>query len=207
MAQVDIINSNKEKKGSLEIDDSYLQEKVNKALLHQALRRQIVGTQHGTVDTKTRSEVARTSKKVFKQKGTGNARHGSRKSAPFVGGGRVFGPHQRDHAIAMPRKMRQLAYTEALKYHLQNGTLLIVDSIPLDEVKTKKGVSFLNGISFPKGLVILEQSIPSIEKSLRNIKGVVVAIAAQIKLYDLARHERVLCTEKSFSLLKERFFH
>ena len=116
MTSLDIIGEKKKKVGSVELGDALLADKVNKAVLYQAVKWFQSGKHHGTVRTKTRSEVLFTSKKVYRQKGTGNARHGSMKSSPFVGGGRVFGPKPRDYTLGLPKKVRRLALREALRH-------------------------------------------------------------------------------------------
>ena len=137
MSTIEINNVEWKKVGELAIDDSITTGKVNKAVLHAAVRRVLAGKHHGTVRTKTRSEVDRSTKKIFKQKGTGNARHGSRKSSPFVGGGRVFGPKPRDYSLDMNKKVRKLAFREALKLQIQLGSVTVLDQLPLTEIKTK----------------------------------------------------------------------
>src|SRR5262245_58065435 len=137
MALLPIINSKKEQVGELKLKDELLKERPNQTVIYSAVRRHLASKHHGTVDTKTRAEVHRTTKKVYRQKGTGNARHGSRKSSPFVGGGRVFGPHQRDYALDMPKKVRKLALREVLRIQIMEGKVTLLDSFPFKKIKTK----------------------------------------------------------------------
>lgn len=204
MTQVDIIDAHKKKVGQYLLDDAFLKDKVNKAVLYQAVRTALAAKHHGTHDTKTRAEVLRTTKKIYRQKGTGNARHGSRKSSPFVGGGRVFGPHPRDYSLGFPKKVKKLALKEALRYQMMEGKVVIVDSVPLTGIKTKEALAFFKGIDIPKGLLILESRSSAIEKSVRNLAHFNVALASQVNAYDLLKPAHLVITKAGFQILEGR---
>lgn len=205
MSAINIIDANKKKVGEYPLDDAFLTDKVNKAVLYQAVKTALAAKHHGTHDTKTRAEVLRTGKKLYRQKGTGNARHGSRKTSPFVGGGRVFGPHPRDYNLGFPKKVKNLALREALRYQMIEGKVVIVDSVPLKEIKTKEALAFFKGIDVPKGLLIIETKLPAIEKSVRNLAHFNVALANQVNAYDLLKSDRLVITKASFALLEGRY--
>lgn len=205
MATLDIIDAKGKKEGSLELADSLLTEKLNKAVLYAAVRANLAGRHHGTVDTKTRAEVDRTGKKIFKQKGTGNARHGSRKSSPFVGGGRVFGPHPRDFSINLPRKVRQLGLREALRSKLIDKEVVILNEIPLTEIKTRKAAEFFKSLNLAGGMVVLDQPNEAISKSIRNLKGFKVARPDQLQAVDLLKFQKLIFTKTSFEQVKNRY--
>lgn len=205
MTEVSIIDSHKKKVGQYQLEDAFLTDKVNKAVLYQAVRTALAAKHHGTHDTKTRAEVLRTTKKIYRQKGTGNARHGSRKSSPFVGGGRVFGPHPRDYSLGFPKKVKKLALKEALRYQMMEGKVVIVDSVPLTGIKTKEALAFFKGIDIPKGLLILESQSLAIEKSVRNLVGFNVALASQVNAYDLLRYPHLVITKGGFQVLEKRY--
>lgn len=205
MATLDIIEAGKKKVGSVSLTDALLSEKVNKAVLYQAVRANLSADHHGTVDTKTRAEVLRTGKKLHKQKGTGGARHGSRKSSPFVGGGRVFGPHQRDFTIRLPRKVRQLAMKEVFKELLQQKKVLVVKDLPFKEAKTKVAAKFLGSLDIKGGLVVIERATPTIEKSVRNIKGFKVLKISELSVVELLRYQNVVLTENTFEAISKRY--
>lgn len=205
MATLDIIEAGKKKVGSVSLTDALLSEKVNKAVLYQAVRANLSADHHGTVDTKTRAEVLRTGKKLHKQKGTGGARHGSRKSSPFVGGGRVFGPHQRDYTIRLPRKVRQLAMKEVFKELLQQKKVLVVKDLPFKEAKTKVAAKFLSSLDIKGGLVVVERATPTVEKSVRNIKGFKVLKISELSVVELLRYQNVVLTENTFDTISKRY--
>lgn len=204
MGTIAINNAELKKVGDLSVDDSILTGKVNKAVLHAGIRRVLAGKHHGTVRTKTRAEVDRTNKKVFKQKGTGNARHGSRKSSPFVGGGRVFGPKPRDYSLGMPKKVRKLAFREALKLQLQLGAITVLDQIPLSEIKTKAAAQMFEKMGISQALVVIDQVSDILVKSVRNLKGFKIVPAQDLALFDLVKFPKVIFTSKAFEQVSQR---
>lgn len=204
MNQIDIVDA-KGKVGQIALDPEVIASKVNKAVLYEAVKRQLAGKHHGTVRTKTRAEVDRTGKKLYRQKGTGGARHGSRKSSPFVGGGRVFGPKPRDHALGMTKKVRALAYREALKAKLQSKAVTIVKDIPLKSIKTKDAKDFLGKMGLGRVLIVIAGASDIHEKSLRNIRDVKVARAGSVELLDILKFPKLLFTAEAFEGIKTRY--
>lgn len=204
MSSLDIINAKKEKVGQVALADSFLTRKPNKAVLYQAVRRSLAGRHHGTVDTKTRAEVNFTSKKMYRQKGTGNARHSSRKTSPFVGGGRVFGPHQRDHALGMNKKVRRLALREALAGQFQGHHVVVVQEVPLKQIKTRDARSFFEGIGVHAGLVVLEAPSEIIKKSVRNLPDFKVIFADQLNVFDILKYPKLIFTSKAFEMVSQK---
>lgn len=205
MDSIDIVNEKNKKTGSVSLP-AVVAEKVNKAVLYQAVKTFLAGKHHGTVDTKTRAEVNRTSKKVYKQKGTGGARHGSRKSSPFVGGGRVFGPHPRSFALDLPKKVKKLAVAEAIKWDLTSGRVTVVESIPLTKIKTKDAQKYFSGLGVNSALVVLDAKSDVLSKSIRNLKDFKVSSVDQINVFDLLKYSRIVFTKPAFEQVKERFF-
>lgn len=205
MSKLEIVNSGNKKVGEIALGETLLKDKVNKAVLYQAVKSHLASKHHGTVDTKTRAEVLRTTKKVYNQKGTGNARHGSMKSAPFVGGGRVFGPHPRDYNIRMNKKTRKLAVREALKARLIDGGVMVVEKIPLTAIKTKEAVKFLSGLGLSGGLVIMEVASEVIEKSVRNIRDYKLIRADQVNVFDLLKYPKILFTAGAYAKVQEKY--
>ncbi|MBI2340914.1 MAG: 50S ribosomal protein L4 [Deltaproteobacteria bacterium] len=205
MSTLDIIGENKKKVGSVELADPLLAAKVNKAVLYQAVKWALSGRHHGTVRTKTRSEVLFTTKKVYRQKGTGNARHSSRKSSPFVGGGRVFGPKPRDYTLGLPKKVRRLALREALRQRLKESRVTVLDGFPLKQIKTKEALKFLSGLDVQGGLIVLEAPQEFVQKSVRNLKGFKTILTDQINLLDLLSYPKVIFTRASFDSVQKRY--
>ena len=143
MAKVSVNNLKRESVGELELDDNIFGAEVNEGLIYDVLKAQLASKRAGTAKSKVRSEVAGSTKKLYRQKGTGNARHGSIRAALYVGGGKAHGPQPRDYSYRPPRKMRQGALRSALSLKLQQGNLVVVDKFELPETKTKGLVSAL----------------------------------------------------------------
>ena len=205
MSTLDIIGEKKKKVGSVDLADALLADKVNKAVLYQAVKWFQSGKHHGTVRTKTRSEVLFTSKKVFRQKGTGNARHGSMKSSPFVGGGRVFGPKPRDYTLGLPKKVRKLALREALRHQLKESRIMVLEEFPFKQIKTGEAAVFLSGLGLNGGLIVLEAPQEFVQKSVRNLKGFKIILADQINVVDLLCYPKLIFTKASFDSVQKKY--
>lgn len=205
MTSLDIIGEKKKKVGSVELGDALLVDKVNKAVLYQAVKWFQSGKHHGTVRTKTRSEVLFTSKKVYRQKGTGNARHGSMKSSPFVGGGRVFGPKPRDYTLGLPKKVRRLALREALRHQLKESRIVVLNGFPFEKINTKEASGFLSDLGLDRGLIVLEAPLETVQKSVRNLKGFKTVLADQINVVDLLAYPKLIFTKAAFDTVQKKY--
>lgn len=194
------------KTGDMELNDSVFGVEVNESVLHQAVVMQLASQRLGTASTKTRGFVRGGGKKPWKQKGTGRARAGSIRSPLWVGGGTVFGPHPRSYAFSMPRKQRRLAIKSALTVKLQEGELVILDSINFDEPKTKSVLQLMNDFKIPnkKVLIVTGEMIENVEKSARNIPGVkAIPASSSLNVYDLLYHDKVFFTKDAITRIEE----
>lgn len=203
--QLDVIDQNNKKIRSIDLGKGVEDEKVNKAVLYFAIKAQRNNLRHGTVRTKTRGEVNRTNKKLYRQKGTGNARHGPRSANIFVGGGNVFGPLPRSYFEHLNKKMKKVSYREALRYLALNSQLKLVDKLDFAKPSTKSAAKLMQGIGFKKALVVLPQSDENSQKSFRNLKDVKVINECNLSIYDLFRYENVVMTGVFFEQLRERY--
>jgi large subunit ribosomal protein L4 len=162
-------------------------------LVHQAVVRQQANARQGNASTKTRGSVSGSSKKLFAQKGTGNARAGSSKSPLRKGGGVVFGPHPRDYRQAMPKSMRRLALRCVLSAKLGDGELKILESLKIDEPKTKKMAGVLDAMKVDRtGLVVTSAADANVVKSARNIPGIKTLPADLLNVVDILSHRTLL---------------
>jgi len=170
----------------------------NQAVLHQAMVRQRANTRQGTASTKTRSEVAGTSKKMYRQKGTGSARAGSRRSPLRRGGGVTFGPKPRSYRQAMPKKMRQLALKCALSAKAADGELMVLEQLELDEPKTKEMVRILRALGVESSaLIATAEPEGKVIKSARNLPRVKTIPANLLNVVDILSHRMLLMTEEA----------
>jgi large subunit ribosomal protein L4 len=180
----------------------------NRALLHQAVLRQQANRRQGTHDTLTRGEVDRTTKKVWRQKGTGRARQGSRKGPHWTGGGVAFGPHPRSYRQELPKKMRQAAIRSALSAKAGAGELLLVDELTMTEPSTKQLAQLLAtvaGQGEPSILLMLDAPQRPVQLSARNLPRVTTATVENVNAYDLLRHRRIIMTVAAARRLEERY--
>ena len=190
--------------GELELNDNVFGVEVNVSVMHQAVVRQLANQRQGTHASKTRAMVRGGGKKPWKQKGTGRARAGSIRSPLWVGGGVVFGPHPRSHALGMPRKARRLAIRSALSDKVNNGELLIVDQIQFEQPKTKEVLNMLAGFNVmaQKALIVTEGD-EIVEKSARNIPGVKAIPSTGLNVYDILYHDKVFITKSAIAKIEE----
>jgi large subunit ribosomal protein L4 len=177
----------------LELRDDIFGIEPNTAVMHQALVRQLANQRLGTHKTKTRGEVSRTTAKWFRQKGTGRARHGSRKAPIFVGGGKAHGPVPRDYTQKMPRKMRRLALRSALSAKAAAEQLIVLDKLAFDQPKTVEVLQLLDNLQVSgSAVILLPERNENVEKSARNLENVKTIRAGYLNIRDLLGHSYVI---------------
>ena len=177
----------------LELRDDIFGIKPNTAVMHQALVRQLANKRLGTHKTKTRGEVAGTTAKWYRQKGTGRARHGDRKAPIFVGGGQAHKPVPRDYTQKMPRKMRRLALRSALSAKAAAEQIIILDKLVFDEPKTVEVLQLLDNLQVSgSAVILLPERNENVEKSARNLENVKTLRAGYLNIRDLLGHNYVI---------------
>lgn len=201
--ELSVINTNGETVGSVELPSYIFEAKVNRGLMHQALVRQMANKRAGTHKVKGRSEVAYTGKKLYRQKGTGNARHGSKRAPIFVGGGVAHGPQVRDYTKNMPRKMRRAAIRSALTVKAQNGDIVVLDRVEMNAPKTKEIASTQRTlVGDSSALLVLAEKNENVEKSARNLTSIRALHANYLNVRDLLGHDKVLMTQDALEVIK-----
>jgi large subunit ribosomal protein L4 len=206
MPRVKVYNLNKQGVGEIDLSDSVFDATVSESLLYEVLKAQLASQRKGTSSSQTRAEVSRTKRKLYKQKGTGSARHGSRKAPIFVGGGTAHGPKPRDFSYRPPRKMRIGALKGALSLKLREGQLLVVQNFELDEIKTKKLAAVLDKLQVNRGALIVDgKENEKLRLSARNLENHSVLTPEGVNLYDLLRHEHLILTQTAVQALEARF--
>lgn len=204
MPTVKVHNMKGEEVGQMELADAVFGVKVNSHVLHLAVTKQLAAQRLGTHDTKNRSEVRGGGRKPWKQKGTGRARAGSRRSPIWVGGGIAFGPTPRKYGFELPRKVRRLALRSALTAKLQAGEIVVLDRLEFAEPKTKLMVETLANLKVSeKALVVLPEFNETIVKSGRNIPGVLVEAAAGVNVYDVLNCGKLVMTQAAVEKVQE----
>ena len=207
MANLDVVNLNGEKVGSIELPDAVFgPNQVNEALLWEAVKHYRASLRQGTHKTKTRSEVAGSGKKLWKQKGTGRARIGSVRSALWRHGHTVHGPTPRSYEYPFPRKKLLGALRAALASKLADGTLTIVDSLEIKEAKTKLYRSALDKLGAKRTALLVENGktlTQNLVLGTRNLDGVELVLNNEVHPYDLLRYERAIFSASAIEQLTE----
>ena len=204
--KIDITTLNGGAAGSVELDDAIFGLEPRPDLLARCVRWQLAKRQAGTHAVKTRGEIARTTKKLYKQKGTGNARHGAASAPQFRGGGRAFGPQVRSHAHDLPKKVRALALKHALSSKAKDASLIVVDDVKLAEPKTKVLVERFGKLGLANALIIGGAEIEAnFQRAARNIPNIDVLPVQGINVYDILRREKLVLTKAAVDALEARF--
>ena len=204
MPTVAVYNIDRKKVGDIDLNDNVFGVEVNGGLLHQAVVMQLASQRLGTHATKTRAFVRGGGRKPWKQKGTGRARSGSRRSPLWVGGGTVFGPHPRSYAFSMPRKQRRLAIKCALSDKVQEDNLVVLDALDFEAPKTKQVVKLLQTFEIDnKALIITAEEAENVERSSRNIPGVKAINTTGLNVYDILNHDKLFVTKDAVARIEE----
>ncbi|MCU0839146.1 MAG: 50S ribosomal protein L4 [Rhodospirillales bacterium] len=200
-----VVNLDSETVGTVDLADDVFGVAVRADIMARCVNWQLAKRRAGTHKVKTRGEVNRTGKKPFKQKGTGGARQGSRKGPHMRGGAVVLGPHPRDHAIELPKKVRRLALKSALSAKREAGALVVLESAALDEGKTKRLAASAAKLGWRRALVIDGAAVdPGFARAARNLVGVDVLPTAGANVYDILRHDTLVLTRAAVEKLVER---
>lgn len=160
---LEVINQEGKKVSTVELDSNVFSGKVNKSLFYEAVKMQLANRRSGNAHTKTRSDVQGSGAKPYRQKGTGNARAGHKRSPIWRGGGTVFGPNKRDYSYSLPKKVAKAALITAIQYKANEGKLKIVDNLSFDAPKTKEALSFFANAGLNKALLVIETADTNIE--------------------------------------------
>lgn len=201
----DIVNLDNQNVGSIELSDSVFGVDVRSDILSRVVNWQLANRRAGTHKTKTIAEVSGTTKKPYKQKGTGRARQGSLRATQFRGGGISFGPVVRSHAQDLPKKIRRLGMRCALSSKAQNGKLVVVDALKLPEVKTKELVSKMEKMGLKSALFVGGAELDTNFKlAARNIVGIDVLPQQGANVYDILRRDTLVLTKEAAENLETR---
>lgn len=191
--------------GSIELADHIFGLEPRADLIHRVIQWQLNKRQQGTHQAKSRGEISRTTKKLGPQKGSGGARHGSRKSGIFVGGGKAFGPRSRSHETSLNKKIRALGLRHAISSKAKDQSLLILDSAASDG-KTKTLVSAFEKLGLANALIIDGAAVnESFAKAARSIPNIDVLPIQGINVYDILRRKKLVLTKAAVEALEARF--
>jgi len=203
--QAEMTTLDAKKAGTVELSDEVFGLEPRSDILQRMVRYQLAKRRGGTAHVKDRSEVNYTTAKLYRQKGTGRARHGSKKAPIFRGGGKAFGPKPRSFAIDLPKKVRALALKHALSSKAKTKTLMLIDKIELKEGKTKELKSRFAKLGLGSALIIDGAEVHAdFARAARNLPHVDVLPVQGINVYDILRHDTLVLTKAALEALEAR---
>jgi len=205
MTTFDVFNLKREKVGSIDLADEVFGAEIREHLFYEVVKAQLASKRQGTQSAKNRAAVSGSTKKLYKQKGTGRARHGSIRAPVYVGGGQAHPPRPRDWGYKPPRRVRALALTSALSKFGKEGRLLVVDRIDLPEIKTKALVATLEVLQArTKALVVDSPENEKLRLSIRNCPQHQFLPPEGVNVYDLLRHDMLILSKDAAKALEQR---
>ena len=204
MAKVDVLDWDKKKVGSVELNPEVFEQPVKKAVLHAVVKWQLASRRRGTHKAKNKSEVSGGGKKPFKQKGTGSARQGSSRSPLNAGGGVVFPPTPRDYQYTMPKKQKQVGLKSALSYLYGAGKLIVIDEMKSAQGKTKALAQNLKTIGANKAVLIDAKEDSLFKRAARNLTQVRYYGVEGLNVYDLLKYDMAIVSKNSLEGIESR---
>ena len=203
MANVSVYNMEGKEVGTIELNDAVFGVEVNEHLVHMAVVQQLANNRQGTQKAKTRSEVSGGGRKPWRQQGTGHARQGSTRSPQWAGGGVVFAPVPRDYSFKLNKKEKRAALKSALTSKVQGSSLIVVDELKFDEIKTKNFANVMNNLKVEKGLVVIADNDTNVVMSARNVADVDTTLVNTINVYDVMKAKTVVLTKDAVAKIEE----
>ena len=203
MSTIKVLNMAGAEVGTVELCDSIFGIEPNQAVVHEVVKNHLANCRQGTQSALTRAEVSGGGRKPWRQKGTGHARQGSTRAPQWTHGGIVFAPKPRSYSYTLNKKVRRLALKSALSAKAASGSVLVVDGLSMDQIKTKTFQGFLNSVGAGKAMVVT--SCPNVVKSARNIPGVVTSPAALINVYDIVNASQLIIDKAALATIEEVF--
>ncbi len=192
--------------GSVTLSDAIFGLEPRQDIIHRCVVWQLAKRQRGTHAVKNRADINRTGKKMYRQKGTGGARHGSARVNLFRGGGRSFGPQPRSHAIGLPKKVRALALKHALSAKAKDGGIIVIDALAIKEAKTKALRDGFTKLGLANALIIDGAEVSAdVRMAARNIPNIDVLPVNGINVYDVLRRHKLVLTRAAVDALEARF--
>jgi large subunit ribosomal protein L4 len=201
--QVPVLDMSGKQIKTIDVPAEIFEAKINNGLMHQAYQRQMANARLGTHKVKRRGEVNLTTAKMYRQKGTGRARHGAYSATQFVGGGRPMGPRPRDYSQAMPKKMRHAAIRSCLSALMADGQLVFVDRFALDTPKTKEAKRILTLLAADNStLVLIAETNDVVQRSVNNLATAKTLLASYLNIRDLLQYDKVIVPLDALDVIK-----
>ena len=204
MPKVAVLNMQGAQVREIELSDAIFSAEVNESVIHLVVRAQLNAKRQGTQSALTRTEVRGGGRKIYRQKGTGNARHHGRRAPQFTHGGVVFAPKPRDYTFKVMRKVRRLALLGALTTKVVDGDMIVLDKIEMAEAKTKIIAKMLKDLgATKKALLVLPERDEMVVRAAQNIPGLKTAYVNTINVLDILNYDKFIVTEAAVKLVEE----
>ena len=203
MPKATVVDMTGKKVGEVELSEAVFGIEPNQTVVHDVVKNHLANCRQGTQSALTRAEVSGGGRKPWRQKGTGHARQGSTRAPQWTHGGIVFAPKPRDYSYTLNKKVKRLALKSALSAKAQEGNVIVVDGLGMDEIKTKTFQGFLNAVQSKKAVVVTE--CPKVVKSARNIPGVSATTAKLINVYDILNAKQLIVDKAALAVIEEVF--
>ena len=203
MAKVSVFNMEGKEVGTIDLNDAVFGVKVNEHLVHMAVVQHLANKRQGTQKAKTRSEVSGGGRKPWRQKGTGHARQGSTRAPQWTGGGVVFAPVPRDYSFKLNKKEKQAALKSALTDKVLSSSLIVLEELKFDDIKTKSFVKVMDNLKVNSGLVVITDNDKNVVMSARNVAEVDTASVSTINVNDIMKAKKVVLTKDAVAKIKE----
>ena len=195
MPSIAVYNMNRQQVGEVQLSDEIFNAEVKEHLMHLALRIQLANRRAGTVKTKTRSEVAGSNKKPFKQKGTGNARQGNVRAPQYPGGGVAFGPRPKTYDLSINKKARNAALRSALSLQFKNERITVLDKLEFESISTKDFAEFMKRFEIERSLIITDDFSNNVNLSSRNVPHIKLLKHDALNIHDMLKYKNIIITE------------
>ncbi|MFZ0614366.1 MAG: 50S ribosomal protein L4 [Desulfobacterales bacterium] len=204
MAAIDVVNCKGEKVSERELPEALFNVAPKSSVLHEVVTAQLAARRSGSAATKRRGEVRGSTRKLYRQKGTGRARRGDIKSPLLRGGGVVFGPHPRSFAFKVSKKVRKLALKMALSSKLLENELVVLDKLELERVKTKDFVAIVQALKLDNALIVTDKKNDTLELSCRNVPQIKVLRTEGLNVYDILKYKNLVLLEPAINDIEGR---
>jgi large subunit ribosomal protein L4 len=204
MATVNVLNIRGDKVSTTDLPDAIFNVPVKGAVMHQVVKAQLAARRAGTACVKNRGDISGSTRKLYRQKGTGRARKGDIKSPLLRGGGVIFGPHPRSYTQKVPKKVRKLALKMALSSKLVAQELMVLDGFDMEKVKTKTFVETMKGLKAENALIITAENSNTLNLSSRNVPGTKVLCSDGLNVYDILKYKKLVVLEGAIKSIEGR---
>ena len=204
MPNIKVLDMTGKEVGEMSLSEKLFGAEVNASVLHAAVRAFMLNQRQGTQSTLTRTEVSGGGKKPWRQKGTGRARQGSTRAPQWVHGGIALGPKPRTYRYSINKKAKRVAMKSALSAKVAEGSLIVLDTLAFEEIKTKSMVNVLKALNVEgKALVVMPAPDTTVIKSARNIEGVKTACVNTLNVYDIVKYDKFIITKEAVNKVEE----